>query len=277
MMQPMIPNPAIKEQLQGASSTPQGPKPVPSVSDDDNVEHNYISDSGLKLLEIRGSDIFKYSLQLMDALFSEEELPSSCYQVAGRGTPSDKPPLSPRRVKCMEAKMQAAFVNETKAQLKMKQKPNLRMDAVQSFHWNNGSTTIHPFVCYHREKELCHLCYIIISESTQHDTVAVHLFQKKLITFLTKRTQGMDFEFVESKEHDLLEAKELEQRLARSRTVPGTQKLHCFIPTSAHTVEVKLFSYTPSFVYPEQEDMLDVDLSDVLTCVTAITATGSTK
>ena len=32
----------------------------------------------------------------------------------------------------------------------------------------------------------------------------------------------------------------------------------------------------PSFVYPEQEDMLDVDVSDVLTCVTAITATGRT-
>ena len=62
----------------------------------------YLQDSGLKLLEIRASDIFKYSLQLMDALFSEEELSSSCYQVAGRGTPSDTPPLSPRRVKCME-------------------------------------------------------------------------------------------------------------------------------------------------------------------------------
>ena len=46
---------------------------------------------------------------------------------------------------------------------------------------------------------------------------------------------------MESKEHDL-EAKELKQHLARSRTVPGTQTLHCFIPTSAHTVEVKLFS-----------------------------------
>ncbi|KAL5473506.1 hypothetical protein EMCRGX_G027997 [Ephydatia muelleri] len=117
MMRPIISNHAIKEQPQGASSTQQGPKPVPSVSDDDNVDHNYpvpsvsdddnvdhnyISDSGLKLLEIRASDIFKYSLQLMDALFSEEELSSSCYQVAGRGTPSDKPPLSPRRVKCME-------------------------------------------------------------------------------------------------------------------------------------------------------------------------------
>ena len=62
----------------------------------------YEQDSGLKLLEIRATDIFKYSLQLMDALFSEEELSSSCYQQAGRGTQSDKPPLSPRRVKCME-------------------------------------------------------------------------------------------------------------------------------------------------------------------------------
>ena len=37
-------------------------------------------------------------------------------------------------------------------------------------------------------------------------------------------------------------------------------------------------SYIPasSFVYPEQEDLLDVDLSDVLTCVNATTVTGRT-
>ena len=116
----------------------------------------------------------------------------------------------------------------------------------------------------------------------------------------------------------------------QGRTVPGTQKLHCFIfsSISANTVEVKLFSsstvskreemgvgrapvlspqataisgyvtvaydgecwlgcvvgahetnmlslsssYIPasSFVYPEQDDLLDVDLSDVLTCVNGI-------
>ena len=99
------------------------------------------------------------------------------------------------------AKMQAAFVNETKGQLKdgeylviadfSENYSFVVQDAVQAFHWNNGSATIHPFVCYYRENgELCHLCYIIISESTQHDTVAVHLFQKKLIAFLTKRRQG---------------------------------------------------------------------------------------
>ncbi|KAL5459789.1 hypothetical protein EMCRGX_G033165 [Ephydatia muelleri] len=40
-------------------------------------------------------------------------------------------------------------------------------DEVQSFHWNNSSATVHPFVCYYREKEnLKSLCYIIISENT---------------------------------------------------------------------------------------------------------------
>ena len=44
--------------------------------------------------------------------------------------------------------------------------------------------------------------------------------------------------FVALHEHQ----QETEERLARSRTVAGTQKLHCFIPVSANTVEVKLFS-----------------------------------
>ena len=34
--------------------------------------------------------------------------------------------------------------------------------------------------------KLLNTCYIIIAESTVHDTVSVHLFQKKLITFLTE-------------------------------------------------------------------------------------------
>ncbi|KAL5509652.1 hypothetical protein EMCRGX_G005052 [Ephydatia muelleri] len=46
---------------------------------------------------------------------------------------------------------------------------------------------------------------------------------------------------VVQKEHEQ-EAKLLDRRLARSRTVPGTQKHHCFIPISPNTLEVKLFS-----------------------------------
>ena len=39
-------------------------------------------------------------------------------------------------------------------------------------------------------------------------------------------------------EHD----RALEERLKASRTVPGTQKLHCFVLISNNTVEVKSFS-----------------------------------
>ena len=334
------------------------------------------------------------------------------------------------------AKMQARYVQECKDNLVegeyliiadfSENYSFVVQDEIQSFHWNNRSATVHPFVCYFKEQgELHHLCFVIISESTQHDVIAVHLFQKKLIEFLKgegKRLQkmiyfsdgcaaqykncknflnlclhlvdfgvpaewhffatshgksagdgaggtlkrlatkaslqhayqdhiltahelyqfavnhikGMRFCFVALGEHEQ-EAKLLDGRLARSRTVPGTQKLHCFIPISPNTLEVKLFSsstvsrrervevgsepvLTPqataiggyvtvayvgecwlgcvvgantsehvitvtflhpcipasSFVYPEQEDVLDVDLSDVLTSVNATTATGRT-
>ena len=58
-------------------------------------------------------------------------------------------------------------------------------DAAQGFHWNNSQATIHPFVAYYLESgEVCHLSYVIISDSLHHDTVVVHLFQKCFIAFL---------------------------------------------------------------------------------------------
>ena len=97
------------------------------------------------------------------------------------------------------AKMQARFVQETKENLKegeylviadfSENYSSVVQDKIQSFHWNNGSATIHPFVCYYKDKgELSHLCFIIISESTQHDVIAVHLFQNKLIEYLTENS-----------------------------------------------------------------------------------------
>ena len=99
------------------------------------------------------------------------------------------------------AKMQARFVQETKENLKegeylviadfSENYSFVVQDEIQSFHWNNGSATIHPFVCYYKDKgELSHLCFIIISESTQHDVIAVHLFQNKLIEYLTENSGG---------------------------------------------------------------------------------------
>ncbi|KAL5508956.1 hypothetical protein EMCRGX_G004228, partial [Ephydatia muelleri] len=60
-------------------------------------------------------------------------------------------------------------------------------DEVQSFHWNNLQATVHPFLCYYREinGKLNNICFTVISENKDHDSIAVHLFQKKVIEFLT--------------------------------------------------------------------------------------------
>ena len=58
-------------------------------------------------------------------------------------------------------------------------------DAAQGFHWNNSQCTIHPFVIYFRSSSsVVHLSFLAISDCLQHDTIAVDLFQKRLITFL---------------------------------------------------------------------------------------------
>ena len=61
-------------------------------------------------------------------------------------------------------------------------------DEAQGFHWNNAQATLHPFVCYYKENdELKHISFVIISDCLIHDAVAIHLFQKHLIIFLTNR------------------------------------------------------------------------------------------
>lgn len=58
-------------------------------------------------------------------------------------------------------------------------------DAAQGMHWNNSQATIHPFVVYYQHsEEEHHISFVVISDCLQHDTVAVHLFQRELITFL---------------------------------------------------------------------------------------------
>ena len=99
------------------------------------------------------------------------------------------------------AKMQTGFMQKKKESLKegeflviadfSENYSFVVQDAVQSFHWNNGSAIIHPFVCYYMAEGIFNsLCYVAISESNQHDTVAVHLFQRKLLDFLTRVCGG---------------------------------------------------------------------------------------
>ena len=65
-------------------------------------------------------------------------------------------------------------------------------DAAQGFHWNNSQATIHPFVAYYMKSgELQHLSYVIISDCLNHDTVAVHLFQRQFIQYLKKQFSSL--------------------------------------------------------------------------------------
>ena len=64
-------------------------------------------------------------------------------------------------------------------------------DEIQSFHWNNEPATVHTFMGYYKlKKTTTSLCYLVISENKQHDTIAVHLFQRKLVDFLTQHFGG---------------------------------------------------------------------------------------
>ena len=57
-------------------------------------------------------------------------------------------------------------------------------DEVQSYHWSNKQATIHPFVAYYRINNcLQHDNFVIISDCKEHDSIAVHLYQIKLIKF----------------------------------------------------------------------------------------------
>ena len=98
------------------------------------------------------------------------------------------------------AKEQAAFLVEKKSSLQEGEIVVLGdfaenysfviQDAVQGFHWNNTQATIHPFVAYYDDAvrgEVCFLNFVIISDSLTHDSVAVHCFVKKLLTFLVTK------------------------------------------------------------------------------------------
>ena len=58
---------------------------------------------------------------------------------------------------------------------------------MQSFHWNNLQATVHPFLCYYKDVSgnLTNISFTILSENKEYGTVAVHLFQRKLVKFLT--------------------------------------------------------------------------------------------
>lgn len=93
------------------------------------------------------------------------------------------------------AKQQSAFMAHTKENLSESEVAVIcdfsenysfvLQDEAQSYHWNRAQATVHPFVVYFRgEKIVQHYSIVIISECLEHNTVAVHLFQQKLIDSL---------------------------------------------------------------------------------------------
>ena len=58
-------------------------------------------------------------------------------------------------------------------------------NSTQSFHWNNNQATVFTCVVYYQEKdELKHVSIAIISDNLNHDSIAVHEYQKIIISYL---------------------------------------------------------------------------------------------
>jgi len=53
--------------------------------------------------------------------------------------------------------------------------------------------------------------------------------------------QATSFEYCTSEEHEN-EHSMLQKRFEKCRTIPGTQKLHSFVPLSVETLEIRTFS-----------------------------------
>ena len=96
------------------------------------------------------------------------------------------------------AKQQANYLNERKENLKEGEflvigdfSENFTFvcqDAAQSFHWNNSSATLHPFVYYYKQdNKVLHGNLVIISDCGTHDTVAVHHFIRRLVDHLREK------------------------------------------------------------------------------------------
>eukprot|EP00731_Ephydatia_muelleri_P021408 Em0013g1135a len=62
----------------------------------------FVNKNGVDLLKVRGTNVVKYALGLLDALYTEEELKQSSFVPVGKSTTSVKPPLSPERMKLFE-------------------------------------------------------------------------------------------------------------------------------------------------------------------------------
>ncbi|KAL5491066.1 hypothetical protein EMCRGX_G016283 [Ephydatia muelleri] len=175
------------------------------------------------------------------------------------------------------AKMQTMFMHEKRESLRegeffvitdfSENYSFVVQDEIQAFHWNNGSATIHPFVCHYIKEDFgvfaewhffatSHgksegdgaggtLKRITARRSLQKPYQDQILTTRQLYEFAVSQIKGMHFGFATVAEHDQ-EAKLLQEQLKTSRTVPGTQKIHSVVPVATNLIEVRPFSYSTS-------------------------------
>eukprot|EP00731_Ephydatia_muelleri_P006579 Em0003g827a len=72
----------------------------------------FVNKNGVDLLKVRGTNVVKYALGLLDALYTEEELKQSSFVPVGKSTTSVKPPLSPERMKLFEGKIMGMILGQ---------------------------------------------------------------------------------------------------------------------------------------------------------------------
>ena len=61
-------------------------------------------------------------------------------------------------------------------------------DAIQGFHWNKHSSTIHPVVVYYKDdSSLKSLSFCFIYDDMEHDTCSFHQVQKKVLSCIKRK------------------------------------------------------------------------------------------
>lgn len=123
-------------------------------------------------------------------------------------------------------------------------------DAVQSYHWTNDQATLHRYVvCYKNGRTTLNKCFVVISDENKHDLVAVHLFNKKMINYLSvtfgsENIKKIIFSKVEHKKQTAA----LQKRFKTAQIIQGTRSYHSFKPIDANSMACKEFSSSPDFV-----------------------------
>eukprot|EP00731_Ephydatia_muelleri_P019477 Em0012g302a len=104
----------IKDMLKALLSSKENSSKSQSCNSEKDVKpmDHFVTDDGIDLLSIKAVDPSKYALNLMSALFTDEELGSSCYKKRPESK-SEKPPLSPSRIALLEECIEKKYGKET--------------------------------------------------------------------------------------------------------------------------------------------------------------------